>query len=186
MGEPLLRLRMTPASGEAIFGRLLAALAAPFAGQTGNAAIRALQESVEEEFSRGGWKTPGGGFNEWKDNEQWGDRPLPDVPLGGPGGQIARSWLDSAPIHDPSLVAIYSDHVAVQFHRGGDDAGTDSFTYEITPKASAFNAWAFGVQVPPGKEITLPARPHATANPDLEEKLMEILSDRFEKAFASS
>lgn len=184
MGAPLLRIRMTPASGEAIFGRLLAALEAPFAGQAGADSIRAMQESVEEEFSRGGHKTPGGGFETWDETRPWGDRPVPSVPLGGPGGQLAQSWLDNPGQHEPSRVAIYSDHVAEQFHRGGEDADTESFTYELTGKASAFNAWAFGVIVEPGTEITLPARPHATANPDLEEKLMEILSDRFERAFA--
>lgn len=178
---------MTPASGEAIFGRLLAALAEPFAGNAGVEGGRALRESVAEEFSRGGHKTPEGGFDEWETTKPFGDRPIPDTPLGGAGGQIAQSWLDHPPEIGPDRIAIFSDHVAVQFHRGGEEADIEEFTYNLTAKATNFLRWAFAVHLPEdeGTEITLPARPHATANPDLEEKLVQILGDRFEKAFSS-
>lgn len=182
MPSASLRLTMTPPSGEAIFGRLLRLLEQPFAGQVGTDAIGELHRSVAQEFTQGGWSAPEGGVRPWPQVREFGTRPAPSIALGGPQGSLAQAWATGAVEHRGDRVSISSDHPAGYFHRGGEDASIDRFEYDITAKAAGYIRHTFGVGVEPGQTFVLPARPHATTNPNLEQALAERLSRAISEA----
>jgi hypothetical protein len=64
------------------------------------------------------------------------------------------------------------------------DAQIDEFEYDLTRKAAAYLRFTFGVRLPnTGVSIRLPARPHATTNPALEEAILDRLTRAVSASF---
>ena len=179
MGEvALLSLKMTVVPGGEPFAGITRVLTNPFLGERGRKILDELKKSVRTEFEVGGHRKPTGGVQKWDDNVIFGNRELSNPPLGGPAGAIARGWLDGT--HDdvkPFKVEIGSDHPGAFVHRGGHDGTIEQTVIERTPKQTSFLRHEFGVRIPLAGTITIPARPHATTNPALEEAIARRFSE---------
>ena len=171
-----------------VFGGVLKVLEAPMGDGRGIQVTRALRESVAKEFSAGAHSLPGGGSAPWDENVQFGTRVLPDTPLGGPGGSLARAWAGSSVNGFQSVeesasnrVLIGVDHPSAQIHRGGSEAVDRTTTIDLTVKAAAFLRHEYQVDTEAGDEVHIPSRPHATTNPELEKDIVAI----FQRAFGA-
>lgn len=165
---------VTPTTG--LFSPVLDVLARPFGGDRASHAIKILRASVAQEFEGGYWLRPDGGQTGWKEVREFGSRPAPESPLGGSDGFLAQAWQGMNAFggeeKTDTMAAITVTHPAAPVHRGGDVNPSDSYETKIgvTEKMRRFLGLEYGVWMKQ-EEITIPARPHATTNPKLEENL---------------
>lgn len=164
----------------------------PLRGRAGQQVIAAMRRSVAREFELGGWFAPRGGFRRWAPNATgpaggaaFGSRRAPSVPLGGASGRIARAWAGGPggfvrQTENRILLGVRAPWAAV--HRGGTGAEiSDSRSTTIRGTMSMW--WYLGLHygVWMNRErllahgIKIPARPHATSNPELRAEIRKIL-----------
>lgn len=179
-------LRLARPIGDLFVGTL-DVLDRPFAGSRGDEAIKLLRESVRKEFSAGAWARPEGGFSRWTKVEPFGIRPAPETPLGGTSGFLSLAWQGGQfgfQEKSAGRVAIGVDHPAAPVHRGGDPNPSKEYvtTVPITLQMRKRVGREFKTGFPKDQEdIKIPARPHATTNPELEESMVQL----FGRALAS-
>lgn len=182
-----LRMRVTPA-GRFLAG-IMEVLDAPMAGPRGIAVTAALRASVAKEFAEGAHSLPEGGTRPWAENVEFGTRVLPETPLGGPSGSLAQAWAGASSggflaleERQDDRVLIGVSHPSAAMHRGGDDASEGETVMDLTFKAASFLRHEYGVEVKGGDVVHIPARPHATTNPALEEAIVAV----FQRSFAAA
>lgn len=186
MAEIRVSLRLARPIGD-IFAGELDILDRPFAGARGDAAIKLLRESVHKEFAAGAWSRPEGGSSPWTKVEPFGIRPAPETPLGGTSGFLSLAWQGGQfGFQEKSArrVAIGVEHPAAPVHRGGDPNPSREYvtTVPITLQMRKRVGREFKTGFPKDAEsFEIPARPHATTNPVLEENMVQL----FGRALAS-
>ena len=186
MAQISVSLRLARPIGD-LFAGVLDILDRPFAGSRGAEAIRILRDSVRKEFEAGAWARPQGGFSSWKKVEPFGTRPAPATPLGGASGFLSLAWQGGQfgfEEKSAGRVAIGVDHPAAPVHRGGDPNPSESYetSIPITLQMRKRVGYEFKTGFPKEQtDVKIPARPHATTNPALEESMVQL----FGRAIAS-
>jgi len=186
MADITVSLRLARPIGD-LFSGVLEVLDRPFAGARGVEAIRLLRESVRKEFEQGAWARPEGGFSRWEKVEAFGIRPAPATPLNGTGGFLSLAWQGGQFGFEEKgdrRVAIGVQHDAAPVHRGGDPNPSNEYvtTVPITLQMRKRVGREFHTGFPKDVDsFEIPARPHATTNPVLEENMVQL----FGKALAS-
>ncbi len=178
MAQVSISLRLAqPISG--MFSEILEVLDHPFSGQRGRDAIALLRKSVRKEFAAGAWSRPEGGTSSWKTVLPFGIRPAPPTPLGGTAGFLSAAWQGGQygfQEKSDTKVAIGVTHDAAPVHRGGDPDPSESYVtiIPITEQMRKRVGYEFKTGFPREQtQIEIPARPHATTNPELEADLVQ-------------
>jgi hypothetical protein len=169
------------------------ALAAGFTGTTGAEVIALMRASVAAEFRRGAWSKPDGSSAAWRPVGAFGTRPAGLAPLGGESGRLARAWA-GAGTHDVTgfnyltttraVIGVRSAAPWPIIHRGGNSFVSQGVT-NIKAKTAGGRAMAnalyrkYKVWISPAylasHGVNVPARPHATRNPALQAKILDLL-----------
>lgn len=138
-----------------------------------------ILDSIREEFQAEGWKTPSGGFQPWKETHPFGSKEPAAQILGGTGGRIFRAWEEAARRAQigPRSVALEVNEPWAAAHRGGSGSRASSAQVTeipVTPALRGFVRAQFDLNLAHDREfLELPARPHATRNPELVQKIAD-------------
>lgn len=129
---------------------------------------RAAERTADEEFSRGAFAQPQGGFKAWKPRHPLSKKRGPL--LGGVGGSIRRSWQIRPT--GRFRVVFASRHPGAAVHRGSARGGPRETTTRIMPKRFDVDGrplmWRAlarkGIFMSPAKlarrGVVVPSRPH--------------------------
>lgn len=142
---------------------------------------------IRQEFQTGRWRPPSGSPRPWPDRKPFGDRP------GGPSrlqesGTLLSAWMGGAGAveritRQGGVFGVTGIPYAV-VHRGGagDVRVADArrmFRIAVTQRMFMFLGIVKGVWLSPKKRregILIPARPHATVNPEIRTRAAAIVS----------
>lgn len=191
MGRAVVGLRASNTAG--LFRGLLTSMVDPMR-VAGDEVRDAMRGSIREEFAGAYWKSPSGARVPWKATQPFGSRPAGPT-LGGTDGGLFRAWMGGPGGYErrtATAVTLGVSRPNAAVHRGG--TGTSVNPRRRTKvRAKAIGArglpsmfWLLGLRfrvwIRPEKLLTqgveIPARPHATRNPNLEERLADILLRR--------
>jgi hypothetical protein len=168
--------------------KLISGLRAPMKGKVGAEVIAAARKVIAEEFSKGGWFRPRGGFSSWPKGHDFGDKKAPSTPLGGPSGSIARAWAGGkggfSRVTDGGAGVLIGVSGSPKFavHRGGQAPTSMAGFTIVRPKrgqamrfflGGQFNAWISAARL--AKGLRIPSRPHATDNPKTRAAVVEVI-----------
>lgn len=164
----------------------------PLSGNESERYVKTMRRSVDRDFRREGHHGERG-FTPWKPTKPFGTRKIGPT-LGGTTGSIAKAWQGGrggSVRKRPDAVELVVSLPGIGVHRGG--SGTTSkpgITHIKAKKISADGRPAmqhlfrgkYGVNISGDKLLTVgvpvPARPHATGNPQLAKELEELAAGR--------
>lgn len=141
------------------------------------------RSAIREEFSRGGWLRPQGGFQSWAPTKPFGSR-QPPVKTLVRSGRLRRAWLGEGPGGFERLTergfefGIRSATIPyAPVHRPPEPSATafgQVTKIFVRRRQRTFLGLEYGVWLKRSTRfLRVPARPHATANPAVTNKMVE-------------
>ena len=188
-----LRIQADMSGMRILLRRLERKLKTPFG--SGRFVIAAIKRSIRSEFVSSAWSHPGGGSIPWTNLLDGGKFSRHRKPFGGAAGELHQQWNKGTPVVTATSVELSpaSGRIpdeAIAMHRGGGGTSARRRTTRVRAKNVAPSGrmkmhyllgsrglWISGSKLA-ARGVSIPSRPHATANPQLIKEIIGLTVKR--------